>query len=186
MLQKATKHDYSGRRWNSVGSRPLHRFVDGGNGCRTLVRPGKEAPVGATRVKADLLNELRNSELGWSSLRLRLVYDDGGEPLTAVPRVIAAMKWHPAQTFSLAHQRDVARAFEVALTGVLHGRIVSIVDDAPTIFHEMANIAGSSIEPSAEPLTNPSIGRMDGSRSRSLGFRPTFATVYQAAHKGIL
>jgi hypothetical protein len=77
-------------------------------------------------------------------------------------------------------------AVELALTGVMDGRIVNIVDDAPTTLYEMANIVGASIEPSAEPLTNPWMGRMDGSRSRSLGFRPTISTVYQAAQEGIL
>ena len=96
------------------------------------------------------------------------------------------MKWHPARTFSLAHQRDVARAVELALTGVMDGRIVNIVDDAPTTLYEMANIVGALIEPSAEPLTNPWMGRMDGARLRSLGFRPTISTVYQAAQEGIL
>jgi UDP-glucose 4-epimerase len=77
-------------------------------------------------------------------------------------------------------------AVELALTGVMDGSIVNIVDDAPTTLYEMANIVGASIEPSAEPLTNPWMGRMDGSRSRSLGFRPTISTVYQAAQEGIL
>ena len=260
-----------------VGSRLLRRFVDAGVACRALVRPGKEVPVGATRVEGDLLNadslrqavegvsaiihlaavfrtpdedaiwranldgtrnliaavkahapqarfvmastglvydedashpgleddavhpklaypaskvaaenELRNSGLTWSILRLPFVYGDGDEHLAAVPRVIAMMKWHPAQTFSLAHQRDVARAVELALTGVMDGRIVNIVDDAPTTLYEMANIVEASIEPSAEPLSNPWMGRMDGARLRSLGFRPTIPTVYQAAQEGIL
>jgi UDP-glucose 4-epimerase len=260
-----------------VGSRLLRRFVDAGVNCRTLVRPGKEVPAGATRVEGDLLdadslqpavkgvdgivhlaavfrtqneddiwranldgtrsliaaakayapgvrflmastglvydedaarpgieddavhpklaypaskvaaeNELRGSGLNWSILRLPFVYGDGDEHLAAVPRVVAMMKWHPARTFSVAHQRDVARAFELALTGVLDGRIVNIVDDAPITLYEMASIAGTSIEPSAEPLANPWMGRMDGSLSRSFGFRPTIATVYQAAQEGIL
>jgi nucleoside-diphosphate-sugar epimerase len=38
------------------------------------------------------------------------------------------MKWHPAQTFSLAHHRDVARAFELALTGAMDRRILNIAD----------------------------------------------------------
>jgi nucleoside-diphosphate-sugar epimerase len=138
----------------------------------------------ASKVAAE--NELRGSGLTWSILRLPFVYGDGDEHLAAVPRVITRMKWHPARTFSLAHQRDVARAFELALTGVMDGRIVNIVDDAPTTLYEMASIVGASIEPSAEPLTNPWMGRMDGSLSRGLGFRPTIATVYQAAQEGIL
>jgi UDP-glucose 4-epimerase len=38
-----------------VGSRLLRRFVDAGVDCRALVRPGKEAPAGATPVEGDLL-----------------------------------------------------------------------------------------------------------------------------------
>jgi UDP-glucose 4-epimerase len=138
----------------------------------------------ASKVAAE--NELRSSGLTWSILRLPFVYGDGDDHLAAVPRVVAAFKWHPARTLSLAHLRDVARAVELALTGVMDGSIVNIVDDAPTTLYEMANIVGASIEPSAEPLTNPWMGRMDGSRSRSLGFRPTISTVYQAAQEGIL
>lgn len=96
------------------------------------------------------------------------------------------MKWHPARTFSLVHQRDVARAFRLALTGAMDGRVVNIVDDAPTTLYEMANLVGVELEPSAEPLSNPWMGRVDGSQSRSLGFRPLIATLHQAAHEGIL
>ena len=138
----------------------------------------------ASKVAAE--NELRGSGLNWSILRLPFVYGDGDEHLAAIPRVISTMKLHPAQTFSLAHQRDVARSFEFALAGAMDGRVVNIVDDAPTTLFEMASLAGASIEPSAAPLTNPWMGRMDGSLSRSLGFRPTISTVYQAAQEGIL
>jgi UDP-glucose 4-epimerase len=50
----------------------------------------------------------------------------------------------------------------------------------------MASLVGSSIEPSAEPLTDPWMGRMDGLLSRRLGFQPAVATVYQAKQQGIL
>jgi UDP-glucose 4-epimerase len=138
----------------------------------------------ASKVAAE--NELRNSGLNWAILRLPFVYGDGDQHLAAAPKIAAAMKLHPAQTFSLAHQRDVARAFELALTGVMDGRIVNIVDDSPATLYEMARLAGASIEPSAEPLTNPWMGRMDGSLSRSLGFCPEIPTVYEASRKGIL
>ena len=80
----------------------------------------------------------------------------------------------------------VARAVELALTGVMDGRVVNIVDEAPTTLYEMASLVGVPIEPSAEPLTDPWMGRMDGSRSRALGFHPTVPTVYQAMQQGIL
>jgi UDP-glucose 4-epimerase len=138
----------------------------------------------ASKIAAE--NELRNSGLNWSILRLPFVYGDGDEHLAAVPQMAARFKWHPARAFSLGHQRDIARAVQLALTGVMDGRIVNIVDDAPATCYEIANLVGSPIEPSAEPLTNPWMGRMDGSLSRTLGFHPTVPTVYQAKQQGIL
>jgi UDP-glucose 4-epimerase len=78
----------------------------------------------ASKIAAE--NELRASRLNWSILRLPFVYGDGDGDLAAVPQVVARFKWHPATTFSLAHHRDVARAVELALTGVMDGRIVNI------------------------------------------------------------
>ena len=138
----------------------------------------------ASKIAAE--NELRNSGLNWSILRLPFVYGDGDGHLAAVPELAARFKWHPARTFSLGHQRDVAHAVELTLTGVMDGRIVNIVDDAPVTAYEIASLVGSPIEPSAEPLTNPWMGRMDGSRSRALGFHPAIPTVYQAKQQGIL
>jgi nucleoside-diphosphate-sugar epimerase len=89
----------------------------------------------ASKIAAE--NELRNSGLNWSILRLPFVYGDGDGHLAALPEVVAKFKWHPAKTFSLVHQRDVARAVELALTGVMDGLIVNIVDDAPTTVYEI-------------------------------------------------
>jgi UDP-glucose 4-epimerase len=142
------------------------------------------------KLRAGLPGLVGNLEIdsghNWSILRLPFVYGDGDGHLAAVPEVVARFKWHPAKTFSLIHQRDVARAVELALTGVMDGRIVNIADDAPTTICEIASLVGSPIEPSAEPLTDPWMGRMDGSRSRALGFHPTVPTVYQAKQQGIL
>jgi UDP-glucose 4-epimerase len=138
----------------------------------------------ASKIAAE--NELRSSGLNWSILRLPFVYGDGDGHLAAIPPIVARLKWHPAKTFSLVHHRDVARAVELALTGVMDGRIVNITDDAPTTLYEMASIVGSTIEPSAEPLADPWMGRMDGSLSRRLGFHPSVPTVYQAKQQGIL
>ena len=138
----------------------------------------------ASKIAAE--NELRNSGLRWSILRLAFVYGDGDGHLADAAKMVKAFKWHPAKTFSLVHQRDVARAVELALTGVMDERIINITDYAPTTLYEMASVAGFTIEPSAEPLTHPWMGRMDGSRLRSLGFKPTVPTVYQALEQGIL
>ena len=138
----------------------------------------------ASKIAAE--KELRNSGLIWSILRLGFVYGDGDGHLASVPPIVARFKWHPAKTFSLVHQRDVAGAIEFALSGAMDGYIVNICDDAPTTLYEMASLIGSPIEPSSEPLTDPWMGRMDGSRLRSLGFQPTVLTVYQAMQQGIL
>jgi len=71
-------------------------------------------------------------------------------------------------------------------SSALCGHIVNICDDAPTTLYEIASLVGSPIEPSAEPLTDPWMGRMDGSRLRSLGFQPAVPTVYRAMRQGML
>jgi UDP-glucose 4-epimerase len=95
----------------------------------------------ASKVAAE--NELRNSGLTWSIHRLGFVYGDGDEHLASVPKAVAALKWHPEQAFSMIHQRDVASAVELTLTGAMDGRIVNIVDDAPTTLYKMASIVGA-------------------------------------------
>jgi UDP-glucose 4-epimerase len=146
------------------------------------VHPKQAYP--ASKIAAE--KEVRESGLNWSILRLPFVYGDGDEHLAAVPTIVSRMKWHPAQTFSLAHQRDVARAFELALTGAMDEHIVNIADDAPSTLYDMARAIGITIPSSAEPLNNPWWGRADGTLSRSLGFMPTIATLHQAIREGIL
>ncbi len=80
----------------------------------------------------------------------------------------------------------VAEAVKLALTGAMDKQVVNVTDDAPTSVFEMARIIGATLDCSSAPLQNPWMGRMDGSKLRSLGFRPTFPTVYQAAEAGIL
>jgi UDP-glucose 4-epimerase len=138
----------------------------------------------ASKIAAE--NELRKSGLNWSILRLPFVYGDGDGHLTSLPPIIARFKWHPAKTFSLVHHRDVAGAVELALTGAMDGRIVNICDDAPATLYEMARLVGAPMESSAEPLSDPWMGRMDGSLLRSLGFQLTVPTLYQAMQRGIL
>ena len=173
---------------------PQSRFIMASTGLvydADASHPGREEDATnpklaypASKIAAE--KELRNSQLNWSILRLAFVYGDGDGHLAAAPGVAARFKWHPATTFSLVHQRDVARAVELALNGVMDGRIVNVVDDAPTTLYEIAGLVGVPFEPSAKPLTNPWMGRMDGSRSRALGFHPTVPTVYQALQQGIL
>ena len=156
-----------------------------------IPRPAQEsdqaaatAPYPASKIAAE--NELRASGLTWSILRLGFVYGDGDGHLQAAPGLLASWKWHPAQTMSLLHHRDIATAAELALTGATDGHIVNIVDEAPTTVYEIANIVGASYEASAEPLANPWMGHLDGSFARSLGFVPKVPTVYQAAREGAL
>jgi len=138
----------------------------------------------ASKVAAE--KELRDSGLTWSILRLTFVYGDGDEHLASTAKAVVAMKMHPAQAYSMIHQRDVATAFELALTGALDGLTLNVADDAPTTIYEMASIVGSILKPSNEPLKNPWWGRVDASRLRSHGFSPKILTVYQAAREGIL
>lgn len=142
------------------------------------------APYPASKLAAEAL--LRDSGLTWSILRLPFVYGDGDGHLESMPALAARFGLHPAHSYSVAHHRDVALAFRLALSGALDGRIVNITDDAPVTVYEMAQYAGSPIEGSTEPLATPWAGRMDGSLARELGFEPTVPTIHAAAREGIL
>ncbi len=90
---------------------------------------------------------------------------------------------HPARTMSMIHHRDVASAVTLALAGTMDGRIVNIVDEAPTSIYELA---GERMEVSSEPLQNPWHLHVDGSLARSLGFQPTIRTVHQAVRDKLM
>jgi UDP-glucose 4-epimerase len=170
------------------------RFVMASTGlvyAEDLPRPAREddpatatRPYPASKVAAE--SELRNGALPWSVLRLGFVYGDQDGHLQSAPGLLGSWKWHPAQTLSLIHQRDIATAVELALSGAFDGHIVNIADEAPTTVYEIAGIVGAAYEPSNEPLTNPWMGRMDASLARSLGFQATVPTVYQASREGAL
>jgi nucleoside-diphosphate-sugar epimerase len=127
---------------NLIGAAKAHapqaRFVMASTGLvynADASHPGREDDATnpklaypASKIAAE--NELRNSGLNWSILRLGFVYGDGDGHLASILPFAARFKWHPAKTYSLVHQRDVAGAFELALTGAMDGQIVNIVDDA--------------------------------------------------------
>ena len=138
----------------------------------------------ASKVAAEQL--LRDSDLTWAVLRLPFVYGEGDGHLASIPTLVPRFGLHPAQTYSVAHHRDIAAAVRLALTGVMDGRVVNVTDDAPVTVFEMARLAGQPIEGSAEPLTNPWSGRMDGTLIRELGFSPSVPTIQAAARDGIL
>jgi len=173
---------------------PQARFIMASTGVvydTDLPRPAREddstaatAPYPASKVAAE--RELHDSGLTWCVLRFAFVYGDGDGHLQAAPELFSRTDRHPAQTVSLVHERDIATAVELALTGVMDGRIVNIVDEAPVTVHEIASIVGASYKVSAAPLPNPWAGHMDGSLARELGFRATVPTVYQAARDRIL
>jgi UDP-glucose 4-epimerase len=75
---------------------------------------------------------------------------------------------------------------KLALSGVMDRRIVNVTDDAPVTVYEMAELAGDPIDGSAEPLTNPWAGQMDGSLIRELGFQPSVPTIRDAVRNGLL
>lgn len=157
----------------------------------TASRPAREtdpcAPTAAypaSKVAAEQL--LRESGLTWSILRLPFVYGDDDGHLSSIVTLAPRFNLHPAASYSVAHHRDVAALVRMALEGTTDGRVVNLTDDAPVTVWEMARLAGGSLAESAEPLTNPWSGRMDGSLARELGFRPTVPTMHAAAAAGIL
>jgi UDP-glucose 4-epimerase len=152
--------------------------------------PGREDDVvepklayPASKVAAE--KELRNSGLNWSILRFPFVYGDGDGHLEDLPKYVVG-RWHPAQRMSTIHHRDIATAVKMALAGVMDGRIVNITDEAPTSVYELIHLNGATMEPSSEPLINPWHLHVDGTLARSLGFRPSVRTVYQAAQEKLL
>jgi nucleoside-diphosphate-sugar epimerase len=154
-------------------------------------RPGREdddvhptLAYPASKLAAE--TALRESGLTWSIQRFGFVYGDGDGHLEALPRHARDRRLHPAQKLSLIHHRDIAAAMTLALTGAMDGRIVNIVDEAPTSIHELAVLVGETIVPSSAPLTNPWHLHVDGSLARRLGFQPRVATVHQAAREGLM
>jgi len=138
----------------------------------------------ASKLAAE--NELRESGLNWSIQRFGFVYGDKDGHLEMMPKHAINAKWHPAQKMSMIHHRDIATAMNLALTGAMDGRIVNIVDEAPTSIYELVELVEETMEPSSEPLANPWHLHIDGSLARRLGFQPTVRTVYQAAQEGVL
>jgi nucleoside-diphosphate-sugar epimerase len=140
---------------------------------------------GASKVAAEQL--LRDSGLTWAVLRFPFVYGEGDGHLASLHTLVPRLGLHPAKSYAVAHHRDIAAAVRLALTGVMDGRIVNVTDGgSPVTVYEMARLAGQPIEGSAEPLTNPWSGHLDGTLIRELGFTPSVPTIYAAARDGIL
>jgi UDP-glucose 4-epimerase len=154
-------------------------------------RPGREDDAAdpklaypASKLAAE--NALRESGLNWSIQRFGFVYGDNDGHLESLPKLVINAKWHPAQRMSMLHHRDIANAMKLALTGAMDGRIVNIVDEAPTSIYELVELIGETMEPSSEPLANPWHIHADGSLARSLGFQPSVRTVYQAVQEQLM
>ena len=92
----------------------------------------------------------------------------------------------PRSKVSMIHHRDIAAAMNLALTGAMDGRIVNIVDEAPTSIYELVELVGETMEPSSAPLANPWYLHVDSSLARRLGFQPTVRTVYQAVQEKLM
>lgn len=138
----------------------------------------------ASKVAAE--DAVRTSGLAWTVLRLPFVYGDRDAHLEDLPKHVVRGKWHPAKKISTIHHRDIAAAVELALGGAFDGRIVNIADEAPLSVYELANLVGQSLGPSSEPLENPWHLHVDSTLARSLGFRPSVRTVYQAVHENLI
>lgn len=141
-------------------------------------------PYPASKLAAEEL--LMESGLNWSIQRFGFVYGDGDDHMAMLPKLAGMFKWHPANKLSMIHHRDIATAMTLALAGAMDGRIVNIVDEAPTTIYELTGIAGDPMEPAGEPVSNPWFGHLDGNLARRLGFRPVVRTVYQSAEEGTL
>ena len=109
------------------------------------------------------------------------MYGDQDGHLESLPKHAVAGKWHPPKRISTIHHRNIAKSIELALDGVFDGRIVNISDEAPSSIYELAALVGEKLQSSAEPLETPWHLHVDASLARSLGFRPSVRTVYQAA-----
>ncbi|MEP9368354.1 NAD(P)-dependent oxidoreductase [Xanthobacter sp. VNH20] len=158
---------------------------------RSSTQPGRETDrvepeqaYPASKVAAEKL--LRESGLNGSILRFPFVYGDGDGHLEMLPKHLVASGFHPANRMSTIHHRDIATAIRMALAGSFDGRIVNISDEAPTTVYELVGLVGHQMEPSAEAMQNPWYLHVDASLARSLGFRPTVRTVYQAAEQGMM
>lgn len=138
----------------------------------------------ASKIAAE--NALRASGLNWSIQRFAFVYGDGDGHLESLPKLATGAGFHPAQRMSMVHHRDIAAATIRALGGAMDGRIVNLVDDAPTSIHELAELVGEPMNPSSEPLTHPWYLQAEGALARSLGLEPTVRTVYQARSENLL
>jgi UDP-glucose 4-epimerase len=154
-------------------------------------RPGREDDVvdpqqayPASKLAAE--REVQASGLNWSVQRFGFVYGDQDGHLEALPGHAARGGWHPALRMSVIHHRDIATAMQLALTGAMDGRVVNIVDDAPTSIYELAVLVGETLPPSSSPLTNPWHFHVDSSLARSLGFQPNVRTIYQAVQEQLL
>src|SRR3954453_54594 len=104
----------------------------------------------ASKVAAEQL--LRDSGLTWAVLRLPFVYGEGDGHLASLRVLAPQFGLHPAQTYAVAHHRDVAAAVRLALTGVMDGRIATPPPAPRAPIFKMPPPAGQPIEGSAEPL----------------------------------
>lgn len=146
------------------------------------VDPKQDYP--ASKVAAEA--ELRASGLNWSVLRFGFVYGDADGHLESLPGLAKRFGLHPASRLSMIHHRDIATLVRLALDGALDATILNTADEATMSVYELCELVGDPVEASSEPLVNPWWGVIDATRARRLGFRPSVATVYQAAREGAL
>jgi UDP-glucose 4-epimerase len=135
----------------------------------------------ASKVAAE--KALRESSLNWSILRFPFVYGDGDGHLEALPEHVST--WHPAQRMRTIHHRDIAQAVKLALEGDFDRRVVNLADEAPSSIYELTRMVGRQMNSKSAPLENPWYLHIDTSLARSLGFRPSVRTVYQASEQGL-
>ncbi len=97
---------------------------------------------GASKVAAEQL--LMDSGLTWAVLRFPFVYGEGDGHLASIGTLATQFGLHPAQSYAVAHHRDIAAAVRLALTGVMDGRIVNVTDGGASVtIYEMARLPGN-------------------------------------------
>jgi UDP-glucose 4-epimerase len=146
------------------------------------VAPKRDYP--ASKVVAEKL--LQDSGLNWAILRFGFIYGDADGHIEQIPQIAQFLKLHPANRLSMLHHRDVATFAKMGLSGILDGRIVNAVDDAPMTIFDLSALAGKPTDHASTPLTHPWSGVLDGSLALSLGFKPEVATTWQAARENAL
>lgn len=134
--------------------------------------------------------ELLKLDLDVRVLRLGFVYGDKDPHIEEIMPILKNWKRHPGSRMHMIHHLDVAQGLLLLLNNEgLNGEIYNIVDDAPITLYELADYLGKAakiFDSEQGPLADPFEGIVDGSKLRSIGFRPLVPSFYVARDLDIL